>query len=246
MFLTYLGMWLLPALVVTWLLVSAWRTRRQGTPWLVNASLVLVTIAAVISVMGAGRTALNLQRTSHDSGAITAPVGWYSHMAVKDLVAHPLTGVSSPVPPKIAPVASVNQRAHAIRLQGEARIPNPTAKERFLSVISHMLPWLVAALSFAAAVPVLRNASVGDPFAQSSITGLRVLGWTLLIGLVGINVANELLSDAVLQGHAWIGDAPLSSSGLHPVAALPGLAVLALVLVYRAGARASELEQATV
>lgn len=234
-------------LVACWIALSAWRARRKGSPWVINASLILVTVAALVSVIGAGQTAKHLYSASDDDGSITAPVAWYSHVAVRDLVANSGLTPSGryPLPTGIMKVDAVKKKSHAISLVGTARISDPTDTEQLLAVILKLLPWLIATIGFASVLPVLRNASLGNAFASSSIRSLRVLGWTLLVGLVSLELIEEVLSTAVMDGHVWFGDGPLTTNP-NFLSFLPGLAVLSLVAIFRAGAQASDLERATV
>ena len=241
---------LLPALLlVAWVVMSAWQARRTGSSWIVNACLLLSVAGALVAAAGAVTTARDVHRTHAHHDAITSPVAWYSSVAVRDLVTDTpigtVPGARNEIPTKTLSNDEANRQSHATRLEGRARIVEPRNSERLLWSLWKMAPWLVALVAFASVFPVMRNASVGDPFAASSIRAVQVLGWTLLIGLSLREVVEMLLSDASIQGHAWIGDPPLSTGG-NLFMVLPGLAVLALGAVFRAGATSRELELATV
>jgi hypothetical protein len=205
---------------------------------------------AAISLVGNVRTVATTFAQEPSKRFITAPVEWYSHVAVIDLVRDGTKldrEAARDLPPAASNAKELADRAHAIGVEAEARIPNPTSQQLTLWSLQQIISPLLALVSLVLLVIVLEAARKGDPFGSRAVRALSIIGIWLFVMFPLNEALGVLLSDSVTSGALqWYGTPPKSSSTLLIAPWLPGILVLAVAAVFKRGQELQEADRLTV
>lgn len=196
-------------------------------------------------------------RTAH---VVLTIAFWLAVMIGLLLVAHRLVGFGQDPGTMSIPASFVIDESGRVPREVEIAgtlsttvdVHDPSLKQRLIAAVPVLVWWTLVAVVLWLLLRVLRAAAKGDPFRGSTVTALRWLGATFLLGFPLATSIERAFSEWFFSPGVWRGGPlpPLGVATKAPLlsgpAILAAVSVFALAEVFAYGTRLREDVDATI